>query len=421
MSVDVPVALLGYGTVGCAVARLLADSAEDIERATGHRLRLVRALVRDVDKEREFQPEDGVLTTDFALIRDDESIAVVAEVMGGLDAHGRPRSRAAAGREAGDDRQQAAARPARHGALRRSSRGGCSASLRGPVCAAIPVIKVLREALVDHERPPRARDRQRDDELHPDPDGGRRDLRRTRSRTRSGWATPRPIRRRTCPAQTRRRRWRSSRASRSGHESTLDDVDVRGDRRDPTGARRGCSLDRHGRAARRHRDTRRRRVDVRVRPSLVDRHHPLAAIEGAFNAVMLHGRRDPRGHAGRPRRRRDRDGLGGDGGHGQRRSERRAPASSRATRAGARCERCRPAICRSPFYVRIAVDDRPGVLAHVAERFAEDKVSVARLIQHRSTARPACTSSRMRPATLVTEHLRTSGVAGDAALRPCCP
>src|SRR5207245_2288023 len=30
-------------------------------------------------------------------------------------------------------------------------------------------------------------------------------------------------------------------------------------------------------------------VDVRVRPALVDRSHPLAAVEGAFNAVMLQG------------------------------------------------------------------------------------------------------------------------------------
>ena len=52
-SVDVPVALLGYGTVGAAVNRLLTDSADDIERATGHRLRLVKALVRDVEKERD--------------------------------------------------------------------------------------------------------------------------------------------------------------------------------------------------------------------------------------------------------------------------------------------------------------------------------------------------------------------------------
>jgi hypothetical protein len=45
--VDVPVALLGYGTVGAAVNRLLSEGADDIERATGHRLRVVRALVRD--------------------------------------------------------------------------------------------------------------------------------------------------------------------------------------------------------------------------------------------------------------------------------------------------------------------------------------------------------------------------------------
>ena len=77
-SVDVPVALLGYGTVGSAVNRLLHESADDIERATGHRLRIVRALVRDPEKERAFPAEPEVLTTDFAAIRDDPSIAVVA-------------------------------------------------------------------------------------------------------------------------------------------------------------------------------------------------------------------------------------------------------------------------------------------------------------------------------------------------------
>ena len=47
-SVDVPVALLGYGTVGAAVHRLLEESADEIERATGHRLRVTHALVRDI-------------------------------------------------------------------------------------------------------------------------------------------------------------------------------------------------------------------------------------------------------------------------------------------------------------------------------------------------------------------------------------
>src|SRR4051812_33639717 len=87
-SVDVPVALLGYGTVGASVHRLLEESADEIERATGHRLRVARALVRDAAKERTFTPDDGVLTEDFADILGDRSVAVVAEVMGGVEPAG---------------------------------------------------------------------------------------------------------------------------------------------------------------------------------------------------------------------------------------------------------------------------------------------------------------------------------------------
>src|SRR5436309_16110191 len=88
MAVDVPVALLGYGNVGSAVARLLAESADDIERATGHRFRIVRALVRGPQRERTHLPGDGVLTTDFESIRDDPDIGLVAELMGGLEPTG---------------------------------------------------------------------------------------------------------------------------------------------------------------------------------------------------------------------------------------------------------------------------------------------------------------------------------------------
>src|SRR3954465_12907932 len=86
-SVDVPVALLGYGTVGSAVDRLLRDQAADIERATGHRLRVVRALVRDPAKQ---LGGDVATTTDFAEIRDDPEIAGVGGVGGGLDPGGGP-------------------------------------------------------------------------------------------------------------------------------------------------------------------------------------------------------------------------------------------------------------------------------------------------------------------------------------------
>ena len=55
-STPIRIGLLGYGTVGSAVNRLLVEGADDIERATGHRLRVVRALVRDPAKERQFAP-----------------------------------------------------------------------------------------------------------------------------------------------------------------------------------------------------------------------------------------------------------------------------------------------------------------------------------------------------------------------------
>jgi homoserine dehydrogenase len=40
-SVDVGVGLLGYGTVGSAVSPMLAESGDEIERTTGHRLTVV--------------------------------------------------------------------------------------------------------------------------------------------------------------------------------------------------------------------------------------------------------------------------------------------------------------------------------------------------------------------------------------------
>ena len=46
-----------------------------------------------------------------------------------------------------------------------------------------------------------------------------------------------------------------------------------------------------------------------------------------------------------------------------------------------------PGDMRSPTYIHVEVDDRPGVLAHVAERLAAHEVSVARLIQHQINGR----------------------------------
>src|SRR5580765_2053324 len=148
MAVDVPVALLGYGNVGGAVARLLAESADDIERATGHRLRIVRALVRDPDRERDHAPADGVLTTDFASIRDDPSIALVAELMGGIEPTGDyVLDLLRAGKPVVSANKQLVARRSAE-LFSTASESGVQLRFEASVCAAIPVIKVLRESFV---------------------------------------------------------------------------------------------------------------------------------------------------------------------------------------------------------------------------------------------------------------------------------
>src|SRR5918912_4378814 len=147
-SVDVPVALLGYGTVGSAVNRLLVESGDDIERATGHRLRVVRALVRHPGKERRYIPADGVLTTDFAEIRDDPSIALVAEVMGGLDPAGTyVLELLQAGKPVVSANKQLVARRGTE-LFAAASEAGVQPRFEASVCAAIPGIKILRESLV---------------------------------------------------------------------------------------------------------------------------------------------------------------------------------------------------------------------------------------------------------------------------------
>src|SRR5262245_48480396 len=147
-SVDVPVALLGYGTVGAAVNRLLTDSADDIERATGHRLRVVKALVRDPAKDRAFPPTGVALTTDVDDIVGDPSISIVAELMGGVEPTGgyvlealrRGKHVVSA------NKQLVARRGAELFAV--ASAAGVQLRFEASVCAAIPVIKVLRESLV---------------------------------------------------------------------------------------------------------------------------------------------------------------------------------------------------------------------------------------------------------------------------------
>src|SRR5581483_7457646 len=110
------------------------------------------------------------------------------------------------------------------------------------------------------------------------------------------------------------------------------------------------------------------KVDVRVGPALVERHHPLAAVEGPFNAVMLHGDAIREITLEGP-------GAGGI----ETASAVVADMVSVLGTSGTgflQNDACWRELPRLPdgelpasFFVRLSVADRPGVLAHVAEAF----------------------------------------------------
>jgi len=122
------------------------------------------------------------------------------------------------------------------------------------------------------------------------------------------------------------------------------------------------------------------RVVARVHPTLVPRNHPLATVDGAFNAVMLQGRSIREVILEGP-------GAGGEETATAVIGDLLAVIGTRGTgfleHDGYYRElgRLPVELLESPFYLRFEVADEPGVLAQVARALADREVSVAQVVQ----------------------------------------
>jgi homoserine dehydrogenase len=379
-SVDVGIALLGYGTVGAAVHRLLTESSDEIERATGHRLLVVRALVRDPAKERPYTPADGVLTTDFAAVRDDPSVTVVAEVMGGLDPAGRyVRELLDAGKPVVTANKQLVAREGAE-LFRSASAAGVQLRFEAAVCAAIPVVKVLRESLVvsNIHRVLGIVNGTTNFVLSRMEAGGSYADALVEAQA-LGYAEADPTD--DVEGLDAAAKMAILGTVAFGSRVGLENVECRGiteveEAHVAAAAELGMVVRLVGIASLVD-----GAVDVRVQPALVDRDHPLASVDGALNAVMLQGDAI---------REITLEGPGAGG-----RETASAVVADLVSVVGTAgtgflqndaCWRELPRLdssaWRSPFYLHLEVADRPGVLAHVTSRLAAHDVSVAQLVQH---------------------------------------
>ncbi|MEX0754373.1 MAG: homoserine dehydrogenase [Actinomycetota bacterium] len=85
MSDVVRVGLLGSGTVGAAVLRLLHEHAGEIALRAGCRVEVVRVAVRDLAKDRNVPLPADLFTADPQAVIDDPDVDVVCELLGGVE------------------------------------------------------------------------------------------------------------------------------------------------------------------------------------------------------------------------------------------------------------------------------------------------------------------------------------------------
>ncbi len=137
---SVPVALIGFGTVGRAVAKILCENS-------GGSLRLTHICNRNVEKKKQpWVPSDVIWTNDVQLVLDSD-VQIVIELIGGLNpAEQIVRGALGLGKSVVTANKQLIAR---HGPdlLQLASSKGCRLEFGASVAGGVPVLPALRTGL----------------------------------------------------------------------------------------------------------------------------------------------------------------------------------------------------------------------------------------------------------------------------------
>ena len=376
------IGLLGCGTVGSSVIRLLRTNGAEIRRRAGPALRVVRVAVAHPEKSRGLVFEPGVLTGDAAEVVADPRVDVVAEVMGGvdparallLDAFARGKSVVTANKQL----------IARHGPelFAAAARAGADLRLEASVGGGLPVIQPLKESLAAN----------RVTELWGILNGTTNYI--LTKMGEEGWEYARAL------EEAQRLGFAESDPTDDvdGHDAAAKlailstiafhaPVDVEAVYRegirgvtpqDIAFARElgfavkllGIAREREG------------RIEARVHPSFLPLNHPLAAIRNELNALFIRG--DFAGEVMTVGR-----GAGGEPTASAVVADLIDVARNRMAGAHGRvgwntlgARPMRPiAETASPFYLLMQVTDRPGVFARIAAIFGEEGVSIASIGQ----------------------------------------
>ncbi len=147
----VAVGLLGLGTVGSGVARLLAEQGARIERRSGRRVEIKWAAVRDLGRARDCPLPADRIVDDPRRVVDDPDVSIVVEVMGGVrPALGLILGALAAGKDVVTANK---ALLAEHGAevFAQARRHGRAIAFEAAVAGGIPIVQALSVGLAANQ------------------------------------------------------------------------------------------------------------------------------------------------------------------------------------------------------------------------------------------------------------------------------
>lgn len=378
---DVKMALLGSGTVGTGVYKLVQRQKEELPYKIGANLSIKKVLVRDKNKKRE-GIDSSLLTDRWEDIILDDEIEIVIEVMGGIEpARTYIMEALNAGKNVVTANKDLIAT---HGKelLDAAEENGCDLLFEASVAGGIPIIRPLKQCLAGNHLT----------EVTGIVNGTTNFILTKMSEegmefdealalaTELGYAEADPTADIEGYDAGRKVAIMASIAFNS--RVTFDDVYTEGithiSSRDIQYAKAmGCEIKLLGVA--RNTDT---GIEVRVHPMLIPLNHPLAGVKDSFNAVFVHG-----------------DAVDDAMFYGRGAGE--LPTASAVIgdiidvardiqyhccgRIHCTCYKNLPikkiTEIESKYFLRMLVADKPGVLARIADKLGKNNVSIAQVIQ----------------------------------------
>ena len=373
---ELGIGMLGCGVVGSQVARLLTEDSGDFAARSGARLNLKRIAVRDLSAKREHVKSE-LLTTDSNSVVEDSTIDIVIEVMGGIEPARTLILKAITNGKSIITANKALL--AKHGAelFEAADKKGVDLYYEAAVGGAIPILRPLRESIVgDHVHRIMGIVNGTTNYILTKMDEEGSDFGAALKEAQQlGFAEADPtadVEGHDAAAKAAilaglafHTRVTSDQVSAEGiTKITARDVAVAHDINHVIKLLAIAELTEKG------------EVSVRVQPTLLPRQHPLAAVRNAFNAIfveaesagelMFYGR----GAGGAPTASAilgdliaiARNMTSGGAGHGE--------------SDYAELRFADPGSVNTRYLIRLDVNDRPGVLASVAQIFATNKVSI---------------------------------------------